>query len=73
MSILNLKEASFNSFVDWVLELREQIKIPHTILESTKIPISAELSDKDIVKMSPMALNDPCTAGNPKKTTVVLG
>jgi alcohol dehydrogenase class IV len=61
---LDLKEASFNSFVDWVLELREQIKIPHTILESAKI------TDQDIVKMSPMALDDPCTPGNPKKTTL---
>jgi len=61
---LDLKEASFNSFVDWVLDLREQIKIPH------KITDSAKLTDKDIVKMSPMALNDPCTSGNPKKTTL---
>ena len=58
---LNLKEASFNSFVDWVLELREQIKIPHKITDSTK------LTDEDIATMSPMALNDPCTLGNPKK------
>ena len=61
---LGLKEASFNSFVDWVLELREQIKIPHTISESAKI------TDKDIEKMSPMALDDPCTPGNPKKPTL---
>jgi len=61
---LDLKEASFNSFVDWVLELREQIKIPHTISESAKI------TDQDIEKMSPMALEDPCTPGNPKKTTL---
>jgi len=61
---LDLKEASFNSFVDWVLELREQIKIPHTISESAKI------TDQDIEKMSPMALDDPCTSGNPKKPTL---
>ena len=61
---LDLKEASFNSFVDWVLELREQIKIPH------KITDSAKLTDKDVTTMSPMALNDPCTPGNPKKTTL---
>ena len=61
---LELKEASFNSFVDWVLELRQQIKIPHTISESAKI------TDQDIEKMSPMALDDPCTPGNPKKTTL---
>ncbi|MDA9676851.1 iron-containing alcohol dehydrogenase, partial [bacterium] len=61
---LDLKEASFNSFVDWVLELREQIKIPHAIIDSAKI------TDQDIVKMSPMALEDPCTPGNPKKITL---
>jgi len=61
---LDLKEASFNSFVDWVLELREQIKIPHRITDSAK------LTDEDITTMSPMALNDPCTPGNPKKTTL---
>jgi len=61
---LDLKEDSFNSFVDWVLELREQIKIPHTISESAKI------TDQDIEKMSPMALDDPCTSGNPKKPTL---
>jgi alcohol dehydrogenase class IV len=58
---LDLKEASFNSFVDWVIELKEQIKIPHKISESAKI------NDQDIEKMSPMALDDPCTSGNPKK------
>ena len=61
---LDLKEASFNSFVDWVLELREKIKIPHVISESAKI------TDQDIAKMSPMALDDPCTPGNPKKPTL---
>jgi len=61
---LDLKKDSFNSFVDWVLELREQIKIPHIISDSAKI------TDQDIEKMSPMALDDPCTPSNPKKTTL---
>ena len=61
---LDLKEASFNSFIDWVLELREQTKIPHKIVDSAKI------TDRDIIKMSPMALDDPCTPSNPKKTTL---
>ena len=26
--------------------------------------------DKDVTTMSPKALNDPCTPGNPKKTTL---
>jgi len=61
---LGLKESSFNSFVDWVLYLREKIKIPHTISQSAKI------TDQDIERMSPMALDDPCTPGNPKKPTL---
>ena len=61
---LELKKASFNSFVDWVLDLRDKIKIPH------KISDSAKLTNDDIEKLSPMALNDPCTPGNPKKTTL---
>ena len=62
--MVELKKTSFNAFVDWTLELRSKIKIPHTISESTK------LNDKDIETLSPMALNDPCTTGNPKKTTL---
>ena len=61
---LGLKEAKFNSFVDWVLDLRDKIKIPHKLSECAKI------TDKDIEKLSPMALNDPCTPENPKKTTL---
>jgi len=61
---LELKETSFNSFVDWVLDLREKIKIPHKLSECAKI------TDKDIEKLSPMALNDPCTPENPKKTSL---
>jgi alcohol dehydrogenase len=61
---LELKEASFNSFVDWVLDLREKIKIPHKLSDCAKI------TDQDIEKLSPMALNDPCTPENPKKTSL---
>jgi len=61
---LGLNKNSFNSFVDWVLDLRDKIKIPHTLSESAK------LTDKDIEKLSPMALDDPCTPGNPKKPTL---
>ena len=61
---LELKNPSFNSFIDWVLDLRDKIKIPHKLSECAKI------TDKDIEKLSPMALNDPCTPENPKKTTL---
>ena len=61
---LELKNASFNSFIDWVLDLRDKIKIPHKLSECAKI------TDKDIEKLSPMALDDPCTPENPKKATL---
>jgi len=61
---LELKNPSFNSFIDWVLDLRDKIKIPHKLSECAKI------TDKDIEKLSPMALDDPCTPENPKKTTL---
>ena len=61
---LELKEATFNSFVDWVLDLRDKIKIPHKLSDCAKI------TDSDIEKLSPMALNDPCTSDNPKKTSL---
>ena len=63
-SINELNEASFNSFLDWVLDLREKIKIPHKLSDCAKI------TDKDIEKLAPMALNDPCTPENPKKTSL---
>ena len=61
---LELKETSFNSFVDWILDLREKIKIPHKLSDCAKI------TDKDIEKLAPMALNDPCTPENPKKVSL---
>jgi len=47
-----------------VLDLREKIKIPQKLSDCAKI------TDKDIEKLSPMALNDPCTPENPKKISL---
>jgi len=58
---LEIKNKSFNGFIDWTLSLREKTKIPHKISDTT------DISDNDIEKLSPMALADPCTPGNPKK------
>ena len=44
--------------------MREKIKIPHKLSDCAKI------TDADIEKLSPMALNDPCTSDNPKKTSL---
>jgi len=60
---LNL-EKNFDSFLNWILDLRKELKIPHKlsdVVESSKI---------DLDKLSKMALEDPSTASNPKKMTV---
>ena len=60
---LNL-DKDFNIFLDWILDLRKQLKIPHKI---------SEVIDKDkidIDKLASMALEDPSTATNPKKLSL---
>ena len=60
---LNL-DKDFNIFLDWILDLRKQLEIPHKI---------SEVIDKDkidIDKLAIMALEDPSTATNPKKLSL---
>ena len=57
---LNLKK-SFDSFMQWIMDLREELKIPHKlsdVVDENKI---------DLDKISLMAFEDPSTVGNPKK------
>ena len=61
---LELKEISFNGFIDWTLKLRKDLDIPHKLSEVI------EEKDFDIDRLSKMALEDPSTGGNPKKLTV---
>ena len=60
---LDLKNKSFDGFLNWVLGLRNNLNIPHKLSEVI------ENSDFDLDKLSKMALNDPSTGGNPKKLT----
>jgi len=56
-------EKSFDSFLQWVMDLRKEFNIPHKlsdIVDEDKI---------DLDKLSEMAFNDPSTGGNPKKLT----
>ena len=62
-SYLNL-EKSFDSFIEWIINLREELNIPHKISDV----IDEEKMNLD--KLSRMAFEDPSTAGNPKKLTV---
>jgi len=55
-------EPSFQAFLDWVLGLRRDLGVPHT-LEGLKID-SARFDE-----MSEMAPNDPTAGGNPVPIT----
>ena len=55
---------TFDSFIAWVLEIRNDLQIPHKlsdIIDTKKI---------DLDELSQMALDDPSTATNPKKLTL---
>ncbi len=59
-SYLNFKNNSFENFLDWILEIRKNLNIPHTLKEIID-------NDEKFELMSKMALADPSTATNPKK------
>ena len=60
-SYLELKDKSFNGFINWILDLRKQLDIPH------KLSDVIEEKDFELDRLSRMALEDPSTEGNPKK------
>ena len=61
---LELKDKSFDGFLKWILDLREEFEIPHKL--------SSVINEKDlqIDRLSKMALEDPSTNGNPKKLNI---
>ena len=61
---LELKNRSFQSFIDWVLDLRIKLNMPHKLSEII------DKKDFDIDRLSKMAFEDPSTTTNPKKMTV---
>ncbi|MDC1159926.1 iron-containing alcohol dehydrogenase [Candidatus Pelagibacter sp.] len=60
---LKIKDQSFDGFVNWVLDLRKKLDIPHKLSEVI------DEKDFNIDRLSKMALTDPSTGGNPKKLT----
>ena len=60
---LELKDKSFNGLINWVLDLRKKLNIPHKLSEVI------EEKDFKLDRLSNMALHDPSTGGNPKKLT----
>jgi len=61
---LDLKEKSFKGFIDWVLDLRKQLSMPHKLSEVI------DEKDLNIEHLSKMALEDPSTSTNPKKMSI---
>ena len=57
---LNLNK-DFNSFLNWILDLRKELNIPHKISEVI------DVSKINIKELSKMAYEDPSTSTNPKK------
>ena len=60
---LELKKISFDGFLEWLLDFRKKLKIPHKLSEIL------DEKDFDINRLSKMALEDPSTNSNPKKLT----
>ncbi len=59
---LNLSK-SFESYLSWILDLRNELNIPH------KLSDVIDIKKIDLDEFSEMALNDPSTSSNPKKLT----
>ena len=55
---LELPNPSFQNFLNWILELRKTLNIPHTLKELIN-------DEANFNKMSEMAFNDPSTGSNP--------
>ena len=55
---LNIQNPNFDSFMNWILELRNNLKIPHTLKELIR-------ESSQFEEMSQMAYNDPSTQSNP--------
>jgi len=55
---LGLTTPTFDGFMDWVLDLRREIGIPHTLS-------SLGVGDEHAAELAPAAAADPCAGGNP--------
>jgi alcohol dehydrogenase class IV len=59
---LGLARHSFDGFLDWVLELRADVGIPHTLAD-------IGVREEHAAAFAPQALADPSTGGNPLPMT----
>jgi len=60
---LGLEHHSFEAVLAWILELRRELGIPHTLA-------NLGLSDEHAAEFAPQAFEDPSTGGNPRTLTV---
>ena len=58
---LELNNRTFDGFINWILDLRKKLDMPHKLSEVI------DEKDFDLDRLSKMALEDPSTGGNPKK------
>ena len=61
---IKIEDKSFEGFLNWVLNLRKELEIPHKLSEVI------DEKDLQLERLCKMALEDPSTTGNPKKLTV---
>ncbi|PCI63475.1 MAG: alcohol dehydrogenase [Gammaproteobacteria bacterium] len=55
---LELEDISFDGFINWIVSLRDQLQIPHSLAEMG-------IDAAQIEKIGLMAVKDPTAAGNP--------
>jgi alcohol dehydrogenase class IV len=55
---------SFDTFLNWILDLRNELNIPH------KLSDIIEIKKMNLDELSKMAIDDPSTSSNPKKLTL---
>ena len=61
---LEINNKSFQGFIDWVLNLRKKLDIPHKLSEVI------DEKNFEIDRLSKMAIEDPSTSTNPRKMLV---
>jgi alcohol dehydrogenase class IV len=61
---MGLRDTSFDGFMNWVIQLREELGLPHTLLEIDISGDSAETIGK-------LAVEDPSAGGNPIRFSAI--
>ncbi len=55
---MGLTETGFDGFMNWVIDIRKQLAIPHTLAD-------IDIDDSQAEKVGQMAVEDPSAGGNP--------